>query len=202
MREILPGVWHWTAEHPDIDQEVSSYYLEDAGAMLDPILGDDGLDAFGDWTVRQVILTNRLHTRDTAEVSAAHGARVRAPRAAMHHLEDRPFTVEPFAPGEEVAPGVRALELAAIAPDDGVLHIDGGPGALHFADGLRLMDDGELALMPDSLMDDPEEVKRRSYARFEEFVELDFEALLFAHSGPLVEGGRDQLAYFLRRYST
>ena len=48
MDEILPGVWHWTAEHPNIHQRVSSYYLEDAGAVVDPLLPEGGVEAFGD----------------------------------------------------------------------------------------------------------------------------------------------------------
>jgi hypothetical protein len=199
MQEILPGVWHWTAEHPGIDQEVSSYYLEDAAAVLDPQLPDEGIDALGDWAVQQVILTCRLHTRDAPEVQEALGARIRVPRKGLSHFQDKPFEVEPYDPGEEIAPGVRSHELGAISPDDGVLHIHAGLGALHFADGLLHMSDGELGLMPDSLMDDPEEVQRRTVARLHELLELDFDALLFAHSEPVLEGGHDQLAYFLRR---
>ena len=27
MREITPGIWHWTSPHPNHGQEVSSYFL-------------------------------------------------------------------------------------------------------------------------------------------------------------------------------
>jgi len=202
MREILPGVWHWTAEHPDIHHDVSSYYLEDAAAVLDPLLGDDGIDVLGDRDVKQVILSNRLHSRDAGEVQAAFGARIRVPRAGLGHFQDKPFDVEPYSPGDEIARGVHSLALGAIAPDDGVLHIHAGEGALHFADGLLLHEDGELGLMSDELMDNPEAVKLKTFAMFQEYVELDFDALLFAHSDPLLEGGRDQLAYFVRRNNT
>jgi hypothetical protein len=188
MQEILPGIWHWTARHPRIGQEVSSYYLADSGTVLDPIAPG----ALGDRPVRQVVLTNRLHSRDAGEL----GVPVRVPEAGLGHFDDKPFAVEPYAPGDELAPGVRALELAAISPDDGVLHIDGT--ALHFADGLRV-GDGELALMPDALMDDPETVKTKTFARLEELLELDFDALLFAHSDPIATGGRAQLEAFVSR---
>jgi len=198
MREILPGVWHWTAEHPDIHQAVSCYYLEDAGAAVDPLLPDGGLKAFGDWAVQQVILTNRLHGRDAPELADAFSATVRVPRAGLSHFQGKPFAVEPYDPGDEVAPGVRAHELAAISPDDGVLHVHAGLGALHFADGL-LQRDGELALMPDELMDDPEAVRRATFERLEGLLDLDFDALLFAHGDPIATGGRDQLSAFVRR---
>lgn len=196
MREILPGVWHWSTEHPDIHQQVSSYFLEDAGAVLDPLLPDGDTDALGDWAVGQVILTNRLHTRHAPELHDRFGSAIRVPRAGLSHFRGKPFAVEPYDPGDEIAPGVRSHELAAISPDDGVLHIRTGRGALHFADGL-LQRDGELALMPDELMDDPPTVKEKTYARLRELLELDFDALLFAHSDPIPSGGRDHLAAFV-----
>lgn len=42
MREVLPGVFHWTAMHPRIHVEVSSYRLEDGGVPIDPLLAPDG----------------------------------------------------------------------------------------------------------------------------------------------------------------
>lgn len=183
MNEILPGIWHWTAEHPDIQQEVSSYYLEDADAALDPI--DPDLEG-----VERVILTNRLHRRDAFKLRAP----VYVPEAGLHAFEG--IDVETYRPGDEVAPGVRAHGLAAIAPDDGVLHIGTGRGALHFADGL-LVRGGELAFMPDELMDDPPAVKAKTMKRLVELLELEFDALLFAHSDPIVSGGRAQLEAFV-----
>ncbi|MGI8624754.1 MAG: hypothetical protein ACR2NB_15030 [Solirubrobacteraceae bacterium] len=197
MQEILPGVWHWTAEHPDIHSDVSSYYLEDAGAALDPLLPEGGVDSFGDWAVQQVILTNRLHGRDAPRVQAAFGAVVRIPRAGRHHFEGSDLRIETYHPGDEIASGVRAYELGAISADDGVLHVSAGLGALHFADGL-LHRDGELALMPDDLTDDPERVRRTTFERLPRLLELDFDALLFAHSDPITTGGRDLLADFVR----
>jgi len=42
MNEIAPGIQHWTAVHPNIKIEVSSYYLPDSGTLIDPLLeGDD-----------------------------------------------------------------------------------------------------------------------------------------------------------------
>ena len=66
--------------------------------------------------------------------------------------------MEGFRPGDLVAPGVEALEVGSIAPDEAALHIEAGGGALAFADGL-IHTGGELGFVPDSLMgDDPEEV--------------------------------------------
>jgi hypothetical protein len=197
MNEILPGVWHWTAEHPAIHTRVSSYYLEDAGMALDPLLPEGGIDAFGDWQVQQVVLSCRHHRRDSAALRDRFGARVRVPRNGLHEFEGGDLEVEPYDPGDEVAPGVVAHALEAIAPDDEVLHIDAGPGALAFADGLHRMR-GEIAFMSDDLMDEPDTVRARTLARLPELLELDFDALLFAHGEPIPSGGRDALAAFIR----
>ena len=37
IRELLPGVHHWTRIHPRIKLPVDSYYIESAGAVLDPL---------------------------------------------------------------------------------------------------------------------------------------------------------------------
>jgi glyoxylase-like metal-dependent hydrolase (beta-lactamase superfamily II) len=197
VQEILPGVWHWTAQHPDIPYEVSSYYLAGAAAVLDPVLPDEGLDALDGHPVEQVILTNRLHGRHTDRFVDAFGARVRAPRVGLHQFEGRSYAVEPYDFGDELAPGVRSHELGAISPDDGVLHLE-AEGALHFADGL-LVRNGELCFMPDDLMDDLETVKRVTRERLGALAdELDFDILLFAHSDPIISGGRAQLEALIR----
>jgi hypothetical protein len=197
MNEILPGVWHWTAEHPNIHSRVSSYYLEDAAVALDPMLPEDGgLDAFGDWRIEQVILTCRHHLRDAVEVAGRDGARIRVPRNGLHEFEGRDVEVEPYDPEGEIAPGVRVHRLEAISPDDEVLHVHAGLGALAFADGL-IRYQGRIGFVPDGLMDDPPTVKARTFERLRELVELDFDALLFAHGEPLPSGGRDALRDFI-----
>jgi hypothetical protein len=36
MKEILPGLFHWTTFHERIRQEVSSYYYEPPRALIEP----------------------------------------------------------------------------------------------------------------------------------------------------------------------
>ncbi len=38
MHEILPGLYHWTAIHPKIEVPVSSYWLDEAGVLIDPLV--------------------------------------------------------------------------------------------------------------------------------------------------------------------
>jgi len=77
-------------------------------------------------------------------------------------------------------------------PDDTVLRIEAGGGALLFADSL--IHYGEVGFVPDHLIgDDPEGVKRQVRERAATLLEEDFEHLLFAHGDPLVGRGREAL---------
>ncbi len=50
-------------------------------------------------------------------------------------------------------------------------------------------------------MDDPAEVKRKTIERAHDLLELDFDALLFAHTAPISSGGRDAFARFVSTWS-
>lgn len=94
--------------------------------------------------------------------------------------------------GGRLADDVSALEMDAICPDDTVLHIEAGGGALLFADSLIHYD--EVGFVSDKLIgDDPELVKHRIRERAAALLEQDFEHLLFAHGDPLLGSGREAL---------
>src|SRR5437764_5801827 len=64
IREVLPGVHHWSAIHPKTRLPVDSYYIESARVVLDPMVPREGLEWFdGRGTPSQVVLTNRHHLR-------------------------------------------------------------------------------------------------------------------------------------------
>ena len=57
VEEILPGVRHWTAVHPALGMEVSSYWLVPEGVVLDPMLPPQGgVEAFAEDPPRYVVL--------------------------------------------------------------------------------------------------------------------------------------------------
>ena len=201
MHEVVPGIHHWTAQHPKIKIRVSSYYLEPAGVLLDPILPEDAeLDWFAGRrpAPRQIVLTNRHHYRHSDEFrEALGGIPVRASRPGLHEFEGGP-EVEPFEFGDELAPGVTAVEIGGICPDDTALHIDLGGGTIAFADGLiRPPGGGPLSFVPDGLMGDPERDKRALRDSLRGLLRRDFDNLLFAHGEPLVGGGKQALRNFL-----
>ncbi|MEA2421929.1 MAG: hypothetical protein QOF55_1028, partial [Thermoleophilaceae bacterium] len=178
---------------------VSSYYVEAAGVLLDPMLPDGGLEVFdGRSRPQQALLSTRHHYRDCDRFVERFGVTVVASSPGLHEFEGSDRRVEGFEFGDEVAPGVVAVGTDAISPDDTTFHIAHGGGALAFGDGLVRPPGGPLGFVPDGLMgDDPESVKDGLRAAFRGLLERDFDHLLFAHGEPLVGGGRAALKEFL-----
>ncbi len=202
VQEVLPGIFHWTARHPRIRMRVSSYYVDPLGAggptAIDPMLPREGLDWFRRrGAPERVVLTNRHHYRDSARLAEAFGCPVLCERSGLHEFEGGP-DVAPFDFGDELGPGITALEVGAICSEDTALHIRAGRGALAFADGLVRTAGGGVGFVHAELIgDDPERVKLRLRDSLRELLERDFDTLLFAHGDPLVSGGRSALAAFL-----
>ncbi|HEV3230509.1 MAG TPA: hypothetical protein VGY97_13615 [Solirubrobacteraceae bacterium] len=196
MREIAPGLWHWTARHPRIHFDVSSYYLPSERVIIDPMLPAEGLEWFEEHGAPEhVLLTNRHHDRDAWQLRDAFGCSVHCIRNGLHELEGR-GPVEPFDFGDELPGGAIVYEVDAICPDETALHIP-AHRALACADGVVHWPDRDaLDFVPDRYMDDPDDTKaalRESYARL---LERDFDLLLVAHGDPVVGGASDMLRAF------
>src|SRR5436309_159420 len=106
MEEILPGVWRWTAEHPRIHMEVSSHWVPESGAVIDPLLPPGaGIEAFRKRPPERVLLSNRHHLRDAERFAEEFGATIRCSRPGLHEFEGGP-AIEGFDFGERAAPGI------------------------------------------------------------------------------------------------
>lgn len=194
MRELFPGVYHWSTFHEPIGSEVSSYYVEPAGIVIDPKIPPDGLDALPG-APTQVVLTSGHHDRDAHRFADAFGIPIRVSRQADEYLGGQ-LEMELFGDREEIAPGVTAIHIGELSDDEGALHIAVGDGAIAFADGL-IRHGGKLGFVPDRLIgDDPDGVKRGLKRQFRSLLDLDFDTLLFAHGEPLVGGGKAALREF------
>jgi hypothetical protein len=201
MREILPGVFHWTARHPRIGIEVSSYWLETGpgGVLLDPLVPPDlGIEWFAGRAVMPaaIILSNRHHYRQSGLFAARFGCPVRCVSAGLHEFT-RGEPVEPFEFGDELPGALTAIEIDAICPDDTALYSRSGRW-LAFADGVvRGGPHGRpdaLGFVPDELMDDPPATRRGLLEAVKRaLAELEFEHVLLAHGDPLIDTGRAAL---------
>ena len=199
MREIVPGLFHWTALHPKIRIEVSSYYLEAAGVLLDPLIPAAGLDWFRTHgEPRHVLLTNRHHYRHSAEFAEAFGCTVWCNEEGMHEFS-HDEKVQAFRVGDVLPGDIESHEVGVLCPDETALRLPVEGGALAVADGVVRDEDGPLTFVPDSLIGkEPEKVKRGLKAAYARLLALSFDHVLLAHGQPWVGGAKQALRRFLR----
>jgi len=202
MNEIQPGIWHWPAYYDSIGMNVHSYWIEPAGIVLDPMVPPDaGLEWWDDREVKpqQVVLTIGLHWRESEEFAKRFGIPIVAPKPALHRYEGTDRNPETFEWGDEIAPGVTAIEVGGIAPDEAALHIAHGDGAVAIADGaIRTSGGGPLMFVPDGLMgDDPEKVKAALRDSFRGLLTREWDTMLMAHGEPIPSGAPKALKDFI-----
>jgi hypothetical protein len=209
MRKVLPGLYHWTALHEKIHIPVHSYYLAGERVVIDPMVPREGVEWFRrHGPPENILLTNRHHYRHSSRFVKAYGSTVWCHRSGLHEFT-RGEQVQAFDHGDELPGGILALEVGALCPEETALYIrksyfdeqDGGPaqtagGALAFGDAL-IRYRGRLGFVPDDYMgEDPEAVKQGLLAAFRRLLRRDFDRLLFAHSAPMVGGGKAALKRF------
>jgi hypothetical protein len=197
IEEILPGLVQWSAFHEGIGHVVHSSFDLHSGTLIDPMEPQEGLEALATLaTPQRIVLTNRHHYRHSARYVNRFGCPVLCHKAGLAHFGgDRPVRggdrpVRGFSFDEQLADGVRALELGSICAEETTLLLNAHNGALTFGDGLTRDAKGSLTFMPDALLgEDPTSVRRgllRNLRRTLE--EEDFDSLLFAHSEPVISG--------------
>src|SRR3954447_21911187 len=200
MQEVLPGVLHWTTHHERLGAEVHSPFAVESAALIDPRVPEGGVEEIARYgRPDRVLLSNRHHLRHSERFADAFGCPIRCHEAGLWEFDSGP-DVQPFRFGDEVAPGITALEMGALTPEDTVFRLDAGPGALLFADGLIRGDDGALEFVPDWLMgDDPEGVKRGLQESLSRLPAHACAALLSPRGEPMPEGGHEALRAFVGR---
>jgi hypothetical protein len=199
IHELVPGLLHWTTHHEELGARVSSHLVEPAGVVIDPRVPAGGLDALaGRAKPQQAILTTGLHLRHAERFREAFGCKIVAPREARKRLGDA-VDFEVYNDHDEIAPGVRAIEIDVLAPDEYALHVAIDEGAIVFADALTNYG-GALGFFGDSLLGaHPDRVKAGLKEAFRGILLRDFDHLLFAHGDPIIGGGKAALREFLER---
>jgi hypothetical protein len=196
MDEIASGIYHWTAFHEGIGAEVSSYYVEPAATVLDPMEPAAGLDWFAGRNVHRVALTNRHHYRHADRFVDRFDVPVLVDEPGFAEIEGRPGA-QSFEFGTEIAPGITAHAVEPSWPDEGVLQFDIGPGVLAIADGAVHYGETVHFVPDEHLGDDPERTKELLRAGYGRLLDLDFDVLLFAHGSAITEGGKEALRAFV-----
>jgi glyoxylase-like metal-dependent hydrolase (beta-lactamase superfamily II) len=185
VQELAPGLWRWTARHPEwrpdardgAAPDVGSVYCETGGGivLVDPLVPPESEEAEQFWraldrdvarvaTAPAVVLTTVRHARSAAAVRERYpGTRVSAPGDVL------PGGVEAYptaAAGEVVLwlPAQRTLVAGDVLRGDAA----GGLALTGSADGLRAL------------------------------LDLPVERVLVSHGDPVLARGRDALAQVLR----
>lgn len=199
ISEIIPGIWHWSTPRPSIGSTmVSSYWCEEAGVLIDPMVPEEGLDWFAARPTPPVavVLTNRHHYRDSDRFDERFGCEVHVPAAGMHEFTaGQPVVL--YQPGDALPGDLNPFIVGALSPDDGGLYLASSK-ALWLADTIvRAPEkpDARIGWVIDQLMDDPPKTKAGLLIAFERILDdYDFENLLLAHGLPLIGNGRTALA--------
>jgi hypothetical protein len=195
VRELLPGLFHWYAIHPNHGGQVSCHHVAGSGTAFDPLLPEEGIEWFDEHRPQRIVLSTRHHLRHSELIAERFGCPILAHEDGLHEFAGGP-EVEGFAFGDRIADDVTALTMDAISPDDTVLRINVAEGALLFADSL--VNHGRIGFVSDRLIGaDPEGVKAKIRERVAALLDEDFDTLLFAHGDPVVEGGKEELRALL-----
>ena len=130
MDELAPGLWWWTASHPDWtpedleggagwEQVVSSYGLV-AGenlVLIDPLVDDwDWLDdQVEKHSAPAILITILWHVRSSQQVLDRYeGASLWAHEPAAEWIAERTRVTNTFLPGDELPGGVEAIPMQRI----------------------------------------------------------------------------------------
>ncbi len=198
MQEIVPNIFHWTAFHEDIGQEVHSYFVTGLGPglLIDPMVPPEGLDWFRRHTRPEYIyLTNRLHYRGADRFAETFGTTVWCHKAGLHEFRAGQ-DVRGFEHGDELPGGVLTLKVGSLCPEETALLLPLDNGALAMGDAV-IRENEHLEFVPDSLMgDNPAAVKRGLKAAFAGLLERRFKHLLLAHGRPFINDGKEALRKF------
>jgi glyoxylase-like metal-dependent hydrolase (beta-lactamase superfamily II) len=186
VQEVAPGLWRWTAPHPDWEEgadwqrEVGCVYVEahDATVLIDPLVPPESERFFEalDRDVQRrrlpvsILLTCAWHGRSSGELAARYG-----PATGVTPEDVAPL---PFPAAEETMywlPDHRALV----------------PGDSLMGDGR-----GGIRVCPDTWLEgDAPEILRRE---LRSLLDLPVERVLVSHGEPVLAEGRAALEAALR----
>jgi hypothetical protein len=200
-REIVPGLFRWTAPHPDWDSQATPgssrdweemvgsvlYEQPDVATLIDPLLPREERDAFLDWLDGRIdgrpvsiLTTIHWHRRDRAELAERYRPQTtRAWNAVPAGVKPRPLR----------GAGEILFWLPAVA-------------TLVAGDRLIAPAGVGLRLCPQSWLEDVH-VNRPGLADLvAPLLELPIERVLVSHGEPVLHDGRAELAHAISEAKT
>ncbi|MGH3103970.1 MAG: hypothetical protein ACRDN6_07745 [Gaiellaceae bacterium] len=210
--ELRPGLWRWTAPHPEWtpeeggptgwDEEVGCVLCiaQDAIVLIDPLVPSGEPDRFWaalDRDVEQwarpvhVLLTVSWHERSAQAMVDRYGGRLWAHERVLQAEGSFGARVtDPFRDGAALPGGVEAFDASR---SDEVVYWLPEHGALVPGDVLLGGGGGDLRLCPESWL--PAGVGYpQLQAALRPLLDRPIELVLVSHGEPVLEGGRDALA--------
>jgi len=212
--EIAPGVWRWTAAHPDWtpdeggdegwEPEVGCVYCEtgDGIVLVDPLVPSEAADAERFWRALDrdveraggrvsVLLTVYWHARSARDVAARYpGMRVFACDAAREEMEKRTDVTDWFAPGDALPGGIEAY--ATPLRGEVVYWLPAG-AALVPGDVLLGDRAGGVRIPPDAWLTE-DATREQLRVALLPLLELPVERVLVSHGEPVLGGAPAALA--------
>jgi glyoxylase-like metal-dependent hydrolase (beta-lactamase superfamily II) len=194
VQELRPGLWTWTARHPEWltpedgwGPEVRSYALDAAGALvlIDPLSPPSLVEELASGKQTAVVLTVQAHVRSAAECVERLGARVYAPAGCLVALAT-PATG--YVVGDVLAGGIEAC--TGFWPNEATLWLAGQQALVT---GDVLLGERGLRIPPDDWLEGeatPEQLREG----LRPLLELPVELVLPTHGDPVLAGARAQLA--------
>ncbi|MGH2925247.1 MAG: hypothetical protein ACRDK1_04670 [Solirubrobacterales bacterium] len=200
LDEIRPGLWHWTAAHPEWRRDarpgsegdwprlVGSVLIEasDATVLIDPLIPADG----GDELLREldlrirgrglpvtILTTIKFHRRSRDLLAERYAASISRARSTL------PAGIEPHpikGAGETM---FWLAEHRTLVPGDRIL---GAPGG-----GLRICPESWISYLPSGISTSDLRDRLRL------LLELPIERVLVSHGDPVLSDGRAALALAL-----
>jgi hypothetical protein len=205
MDEIAPGIWRWTAPHPewqpDVEwaREVASFALAvgETLVLVDPLVPDDvwpRLDELAEGHASvAALITVPYHVRSSEDVVRRYGGRasICGHAAVGRRLRDASL-LRPIEPGASLPIGAQAFAIGSPRRHEMPLWFP-SHRALAFGDAVVGVD-GTLRVWEVATT-----AKRQAWYRgrfvpsLEPLLDLAVEHVLVTHGPPIVGGGREAL---------
>ncbi len=221
VQQIGPGLWRWTAPHPEWKPEkggpggweemVGCVYCEtpEAVVLIDPLAPPEGTPDherfFGalDRDVERagrpvaVLLANHYHVRSAREVYERYRSKPGASVFAHEAAEVDSHVTQRFDEGQALPGGIRAFSISGLNADEVVFYLPSHRVAVP-ADAILGAGNGELRVAPASWAEAGDEGQARYHARFRRelrrLLDLPVDMVLVSHGPPVLHDGRQALA--------